>query len=314
METRANHFLIGIFTLALLTGIILSLTWLNNSNKSSSFVPYDIIFNEAVTGLNKGSLVEFNGIRIGEVNSLGLDQKNPQRVIARVLIDPNTPVRQDTKAKLISSGITGLSIIRLSSGEDINSAPLLSENGIIPKIHATPSSLSKLLSNGESLITLLNDLTIQVKELLSAENQQNTAEILQNLKVITKNLSNKDEQITNLLQEANLASKEATKSFKSSAELFQTTHKLIEEQGAETFNLISQTLSSTDKTFNLINEALIANQEDLNQSFSGFAELGPALIEMRVTLESFRQITGQLETGPGQYLFNATKMQEYKHD
>ena len=112
METRAHHVLIGFFTLLVVGAALLFALWLGKVDSDTQFDAYDIVFQEAVSGLSKGSTVEFNGIKIGDVSSLRLDPQNPQRVIARVRVDSTAPMRTDTEARLVPSGITGLSIIR----------------------------------------------------------------------------------------------------------------------------------------------------------------------------------------------------------
>ncbi len=86
METRAHHVLIGFFTLLVVGAALLFALWLGKIDSDTQFDAYDIVFQEAVSGLSKGSTVEFNGIKIGDVSSLRLDPQDPQRVIARVRV------------------------------------------------------------------------------------------------------------------------------------------------------------------------------------------------------------------------------------
>lgn len=79
METRANHLLIGVFTLVVITAGIAFALWLNKTSADKEFDLYDIVFAEAVSGLNKGGIVEFNGIRIGEVVSLRFDEQDAKK-------------------------------------------------------------------------------------------------------------------------------------------------------------------------------------------------------------------------------------------
>ncbi|WVM94195.1 hypothetical protein ULG90_11665 [Halopseudomonas pachastrellae] len=55
METRANHVLIGLFTvLAALASIIFAI-WLSSASTSSEQNSYTVVFKQAVTGLSRGS-------------------------------------------------------------------------------------------------------------------------------------------------------------------------------------------------------------------------------------------------------------------
>lgn len=73
METRARHVLIGLFTLAVGVAAVLFTLWLGRSDSQRDFHLYDIAFEEAVSGLSRGSTVEFNGIRVGDVVDLRHD-------------------------------------------------------------------------------------------------------------------------------------------------------------------------------------------------------------------------------------------------
>src|SRR5690606_17286853 len=96
METRAHHLLIGSFAiLAFLIGLGFVL-WLSKTGAEREFRHYDVVFTEAVTGLSKGGLVQYNGIKVGEVSRLSLDPRDPRKVIARVRLEGGTPVKQDT--------------------------------------------------------------------------------------------------------------------------------------------------------------------------------------------------------------------------
>lgn len=72
METRAHHVLIGLFTLIIFTAVLLFSLWLTKSGTDRQFKQYDIVFNEAVSGLSQGSTVNYSGIRVGEVTMLRL--------------------------------------------------------------------------------------------------------------------------------------------------------------------------------------------------------------------------------------------------
>ena len=77
METRAHHVLIGLFTLLVVGAALMFALWLGKSDADRQFEVYDIVFQEAVSGLSKGGTVEFNGIKIGDVSSLRLDPQDP---------------------------------------------------------------------------------------------------------------------------------------------------------------------------------------------------------------------------------------------
>ena len=92
METRAHHVLIGLFTVIVVAGALLFGLWLAKSSVDTEFKDYEVVFNEAVSGLSRGSPVQYSGIKVGDVISLRLDPKDPRRVLARIRLAGDTPV------------------------------------------------------------------------------------------------------------------------------------------------------------------------------------------------------------------------------
>ena len=85
METRANFVLIGSFTLAVVAAAFGFVMWFQSLHTTKARTPLRIIFEGPASGLRNGGSVNFNGIRIGEVVSVKLD--NPRRVVALAMID-----------------------------------------------------------------------------------------------------------------------------------------------------------------------------------------------------------------------------------
>ncbi|KAG9550698.1 hypothetical protein KCV01_g23255, partial [Aureobasidium melanogenum] len=73
METRAHHILIGLFTVIVVIAALLFGVWLAKAHSDQEWNYYDVVFNEAVTGLSRGGAVQYNGIRLGDVMQLKLD-------------------------------------------------------------------------------------------------------------------------------------------------------------------------------------------------------------------------------------------------
>ncbi|MHB8310635.1 MAG: MlaD family protein, partial [Metallibacterium sp.] len=180
METRAHHVLIGAFTLAVLLGALLFVLWLGKSSVDHAYAYYDVVFNESVTGLSNGGMVQYNGIKVGQVADLKLDPHDPRKVIARIQVAGDTPVKLDTGAKLGLLGLTGVAFIQLTGGSP-DSPRLRGHDGHIPVIVAQNSELSKLLNSGEDIATNVNEVLQRLQELLSAQNVQRLVSTLQHL-------------------------------------------------------------------------------------------------------------------------------------
>lgn len=172
METKANYVLVGIFTLAVLILAFLLVYTIGRFGETSNLKPLNIrIPGSAVTGLDRGSLVYFNGIRVGQVKSLRLDDKNPNMVIARTEVNGTTPVTRSTEASLGSQGVTGVAYVELKGGS-LNEPNLLTEaekSNSVARIDADPSALNNLLVSARDIAShtnaVLRELEAMVKDL-----------------------------------------------------------------------------------------------------------------------------------------------------
>lgn len=153
METRANYAAIGLFILvALMTGLGF-LYWLTNAGQRAQQAEIRVVFAGAVTGLNTGSAVLFNGIKIGEVADLSLDEKDPNTVVAMIRVDRTKPIRVDTRAVLSYQGLTGVANLQLEGGS--RNAPMLLESvggGGIPTIQAEVSPFQDILESAKNVL------------------------------------------------------------------------------------------------------------------------------------------------------------------
>ena len=86
MEVHARYTLMGAFALAVMATGFLFVYWLEAGGGFKERVSYRIQFEGSVAGLAKGSAVLFNGMRIGEVTGLTLDQAQPSAVIVDIAV------------------------------------------------------------------------------------------------------------------------------------------------------------------------------------------------------------------------------------
>ena len=188
METRANYALIGAFTLAVIASAFLFVFWFSGGEKAGGRKTYRIIFTGSVSGLSRGSQVLFNGLRVGEVTSLGLMDEDPSRVAALVEVVANTPVKVDTHAKLEFTGVTGIAAIALAGG-GADTGDLYPRNGeTYPVIYGDKSDLQNLLSTVQTLSSRVDSILGKADGFLG-EGDGSIREILKNTQVFSKALS-----------------------------------------------------------------------------------------------------------------------------
>jgi len=116
VEIRARYLQIGVFTLIVMVAGFAFVYWLNNAGALRDRVVYRLRFEGSVSGLQRGSAVLFNGVRVGEVTSLKLDPGSPRRVEAVIAVNRDTPVGADTTVSIDFQGLTGSPVVALAGG------------------------------------------------------------------------------------------------------------------------------------------------------------------------------------------------------
>ncbi|BDU20220.1 MlaD family protein [Dyella sp. GSA-30] len=310
METRAHHVLIGAFTVIVVAAALLFALWLVKSSADRQFEEYDIVFNEAVTGLSQGSAVQYNGIKVGSVTHLKLDPADPRRVLARIRLRGDTPVLQDTRAKLALTGVTGVAIIQLSGGTPGN-PPLTAPDGSVAIIVADPSPLTQLLANGEDLMTNINEVVARVSKLLSTDNMAHIDNTLEHLDKATGVIADQREDIRELLRQLAIASKQANATLEQSQKLASNANGLIDGPARETLNSAKNAMASLERATANIDRLLNDNRDAVNGGLQGLNELGPAVHELRDAAGSLRGITRRLDENPAGYLLGRDRSKEF---
>jgi phospholipid/cholesterol/gamma-HCH transport system substrate-binding protein len=115
METRAHHFLIGAFAIGITLLTIGFLFWVGRFEFDRQYQIYDLKFEGSVSGLSKAGDVLYNGIKVGEVIMIEIDEDNPKNVLVRIQVGRATPVKEDSYARLETQGLTGVAAIQRGS-------------------------------------------------------------------------------------------------------------------------------------------------------------------------------------------------------
>lgn len=181
METRANHVLIGFFTLAVLVGAFGFVWWFGGSS-SSDRTSYRVVFEGSVAGLTRGSAVMFNGLTVGEVTDIRFSPSEPGKIYTKIAVDPGVPVRTDTKARLESQGLTGVSSVMLEGGR--NDAPVLAAAtaGDLPTIVAEPGGYASVIEGARRIMERADGILNQVQKVV----ETNTDPINQSIANVQK--------------------------------------------------------------------------------------------------------------------------------
>lgn len=181
METRAHYALIGAFTLAVIAAAFMFVFWFSGGRTKTGIKSYQVVFSSSVSGLSRGSRVLFNGLNVGEVKAIDLAPDDPRKVYARIEVAANTPVKEDTKARLEYQGLTGVASIALIGGS--KGAKALEGNAAAPpEILAERSDIQNILKTVQSLSGKVESTITKVDKLIG----DNSVAIGQSIKNVEK--------------------------------------------------------------------------------------------------------------------------------
>jgi phospholipid/cholesterol/gamma-HCH transport system substrate-binding protein len=311
METRAHHVLIGLVTVLVVAGAMLFGLWLTKSSVDDAFKDYEVIFNEAVSGLSRGSPVQYNGIKVGDVTSLRLDPKDPRRVLARVRLSGDTPVKEDTQAKLTLAGVTGNSFIQLSGGTP-KSPELKGKDGKLPVIIASPSPISQLLNDSSDLVTNINLLLHNANQMFSENNIDRLSNTLANLEQTTSAFANHKGGISQAIEQLAQVGKQANATLAETQALMRNANSLLGTEGKQAIGSAEQAMQSLAASTATINSLLNDNRQSIDDGAHGLNQLTPAIRELRETLNSLKGISRRLEADPSGYLLGRDNNKEFQ--
>jgi phospholipid/cholesterol/gamma-HCH transport system substrate-binding protein len=195
METRANYVLIGGFTLFVIGAAFAFMYWFSSLGHGGVRDTYRIVFDGAVSGLRPGASVLFNGIKVGEVASLRLNEKNPRQVIATIAIErtiagTDVPIRSDTQVGLDFAGLTGVASISLTGGAEGSAALPVAKDGP-PILIADPNATADVTQAARDVLRRI--------DVFIAENEQPLKATLQNFESFTGSLAQDSGRINEIL-------------------------------------------------------------------------------------------------------------------
>jgi phospholipid/cholesterol/gamma-HCH transport system substrate-binding protein len=305
METRANYVLIGAFTLATAAFLLLFGLWAAKYSSDKDWRYYDVIFDEAVTGLTEGGSVQYNGISVGTVADLSLAPDDPRKVVAHVKLRANTPVKIDTRAKLSFTGLTGTAFIQLTGGTP--AAPALVAHGDeVPVIRTEASALQNIAETANRLVARLD-------EVLSDENIANIHKTLAHIEKTSRALGDSSGDIGALIANARTSSEKLSATLDTTNHAINDVDRELVQKLPGLIAKLDSTLSRLDATAGNAN-AIIAENRGAIRGFTrdGLGEVGPTLDELRALVRDLRRISARLDENPAGYVLGRQNPKEFE--
>lgn len=262
MESKVNYTIVGIFVIGMLTAIIVMALWLSVGLSNKTYRYYRVYMNESVAGLSIDSPVQYNGVTVGHVTEMSLNEKNPQQVKLLLAIETDTPITESTTATLMSQGLTGIAYIGLrTNSADLK--PIQMEPGEdYPVIKTSPSLMVRLDTAVSELTVNLNQISEELHSVLDTENRQALKETLQNINELTGTLANNSKELTSTLKSVNTFMANSAKASKQFPELLkngQMTLQILNEQTLPTVNALITNLTTTSNNLLITSKTIKQN-------------------------------------------------------
>jgi phospholipid/cholesterol/gamma-HCH transport system substrate-binding protein len=296
MERNANYALVGLISTVLLIAMIVFIFWLTNFALSAKYDDYEVVFHGPISGLSRGGDVQFNGIKVGEVNDIQLDAQDPNKVIAKIQVRADTPVRQDSEASLEPQGITGVNYIQITAGT--LPKPMLKD--VTPQgqpriINAKPGAFASLLSGGGTLMQTALESLNRVNRVLSDQNIQKFDAILSDVQSVTAELRERKA----IIADADKTLLDADQAAQQIRDLAKSSRGLIDTDGKSTIVKLG---AAADEIQGAAADArtMLKKLQGPTSDFAtnGLPQLTSAIAQLQVSLQHLDRLVDEIESDP----------------
>jgi phospholipid/cholesterol/gamma-HCH transport system substrate-binding protein len=237
---------------------------------------YYVVFAESVYGLETGAEVFVNGVRSGTVGAIRIDRADIRRVRVAIDLDANVPVRTDTHAVLIFSGITGLKVIDLRGGTA--DAPQLPAGGVIPVGQTTFDKLeARALAMADEATELMKRTRLIVERaqlivtaLVEVTDRAHLGETVVQAREAAANLARASAAMAALVEENRAGLKSSIASIDHAA---QSASELLDVQLAEVIGSVDNLVGQLQASVRSESAQLRATLADLRQASRSFKEM-----------------------------------------
>ena len=310
MNPKVSFTLVGLFVIALGIALSAGVVWLSASTADKGYETYVAYLNESVSGLNLNASVNYNGVEVGRVRHIELDQDNPQQVRVVMEVESGVPIMEDTVATIASQGITGVSHIELSGGSS-DSQPLQAGEGEeYPVIQTVPSLFTRLDQTISGLVVeltgtaaSLTDVAERIEAILSEDNQAAISGTLTNVEELTAKLEEIFLDVAVVVENVATASDQLPIIFEEVTDTigaYEDTADSFTEAG----DAITETAEGIADAVDDISESLTTTLADLTPFSRGVPANFVSLVdELSQLSSSLRRVVQDVERNPNMLLF-----------
>jgi len=304
METRAHYVAVGAFVLAVIViGLIAALS-LGRIEFAQELSRYYIFFRGSVSGLSKGSFVQYNGITVGRVVDVRVDPDDLENIQVTVEIDKTlVPIKTDARAYIDTNLLSGVSTIQIRGGTS-EAKNLEAEHGHkYPVIAAGSSVFQRVSEAGPQLLDRLMVAVNNLNDLLNDENRKAISDSLQNVRTITEAFVAPSKEVSEVVANANATVLEMTRLLDHIDQGFSGKGGLKDEasQSLMDFDRLAKNLADTNRQ---LQQVLQENRPGLHEfTQSTLTQVSNLVTDMQRFIDGLSRFVTSVERDPGRLLF-----------
>lgn len=283
---------------------------------------YFINFREmSVNGVNEGSDVKYQGVRIGRVDRMDVNPEDLSSILVYVSIKKGFPVKKDMRAKLQYAGITGLRFVEISGGRTESES--LQPGGEILMGKGLGEKAEDIVLNVDSVVDAINDV-------LNPQNREKISGLLTNIEkssaVLSRILGKREKNLENLfknIEQSTVGLKNISQDFnKFTRQLSSLAEEIKFKEIAEDSNRMIRNISDrfsprefgeVIKNFNTFVKTSTSSIRKIESSFFNLeGELNKTLVSLRESMENIAKFTRDLREDPTMLIRTRTEKRSKK--
>lgn len=282
MDSKANYALVGLSVLILFALMIFLFVWLSGYTQHKTYQTYLVYASGGVGGLSVDSPVLFNGVRVGTVDKIQLDNTNPQFVKLYLKLESATPITQSTIATLVPQGITGLIYVGLKA-QSAAAPRLKAEPGIAyPVIPYQKPLLTQLSEALPEMTKNMSEISNKFNKIVNEQNVENLSQTLSHLNNVMDMLDKNSNNVSDSLKSMKIFMKNSAKA----SQQFSTTLAEARRAAAQ----MRETTQQIGLQFSSINQQLMPSINELVSNLND-------------TAANLQQVSQDLKKNPSMLLF-----------
>jgi len=195
VESKVNYTAVGLFSIVFLAAFAVAIFWFGKFGIKDEYDRYRVLATESVSGINIEAPVKYRGVVVGSVSDIRINSENTELIELILKIKKNTPIKINSVASLKPQGITGLSFVDITPGDNKTALLKSATDNEIPTIAYKQSLLGKFDSTFAIMADNLQGILEKVNTAMSDRNMAQISQTIQNIQSATFKLNSRLDEL-----------------------------------------------------------------------------------------------------------------------